>query len=620
MKENKIYRKLRIFLASPSDVAEERLRVHDIATALNRTGNVADQLGLTLEVLDWHTHVAPLMGRPEDVILQQLPTETWDIFVGILWLRFGAPTGALDPQTGLAFDSGTEEEFVHAYKAWQKNGQPKVLFYRCTRPASFDQIDPDHLKRVKLFFTNFDADKKHPGLYQTYETIEDFERRVWQDLTTLLYKFSDEVLNLKFSMPVYKSQTLHEGTVAPQRRYLQKLQTYCNLLPLAAMAEERDRHSNSSLTLSQVYIGLNTTDLMDKSGKPVTGEGREMARALEKSEREKLRPFPALAAANLHSSMVILGDPGSGKSSLLNHLMFMLAEKILHPEIELPKEWQHGALLPVRVLLRELAVSLEKANAKNFLHAGQEQRRRELSRLVHEHIAVHLADYDAEDFAGDLHTALNDGRCLIVFDGLDEAPPGQRQLVRLAVEDFCASNADNRYLITCRVRSYEGAACLQSCKTITLAPFDDKQMSEFIARWYQALVQIEQFRPEQAAAKTADLQQAVQRLPQDLVRNPLLLTTLANVHTNNVELPRQRVKLYKSASALLLRRWQEQKAGKISLFEEIGLQSDKEIYRALWELGYIAKRPSKARKPQTFPKPKPSAFWRATSPRCRSLQ
>ncbi len=207
---------------------------------------------------------------------------------------------------------------------------------------------------------------------------------------------------------------------------------------------------------------------------------------------------------------------------------------------------------------------------------------------MHEHIAEHLVEYDAPDFAEALKTAIANGNCLLVFDGLDEAPTSQRALVRLAVEEFCAGHPGNRSLVTCRFRSYEGKACLASFKAVTLAPFDDTQLAAFIEHWYDALPQ--KFNAEQAAAKKADLQEAVQRLPEDLVRNPLLLTTLANMHTNSLELPRQRIKLYKNASALLLQRWHAHKAGKVSLIETLGLQSDKEIYRALWELGYFAQK------------------------------
>jgi len=94
------YRKVRIFVASPGDVSEERARLARVVESMNRTGNVAERLGLTLELLRWETHVAPDVGRPQQVVFDQLDPHEWDIFVGILWMRFGTRTGRVDPESG----------------------------------------------------------------------------------------------------------------------------------------------------------------------------------------------------------------------------------------------------------------------------------------------------------------------------------------------------------------------------------------------------------------------------------------------------------------------------------------------------------------------------------------
>ena len=104
------YRKIRVFVASPGDVAKEKDALGKVITSLNRT--LGDRFGIVLELKEWR-QVAPAMGRPEDVILAELRVESWDIFVGILWLRFGMAPGAVDPSTGRPFDSGTEEELRH---------------------------------------------------------------------------------------------------------------------------------------------------------------------------------------------------------------------------------------------------------------------------------------------------------------------------------------------------------------------------------------------------------------------------------------------------------------------------------------------------------------------------
>ena len=73
-------KKLRIFAASPSDVSTERAKVESVAAMLKP---LADTLGIVIDVVDWRA-VVPDMGRPEQVILDQIKPTSWDVFVGIL--------------------------------------------------------------------------------------------------------------------------------------------------------------------------------------------------------------------------------------------------------------------------------------------------------------------------------------------------------------------------------------------------------------------------------------------------------------------------------------------------------------------------------------------------------
>src|SRR5215207_6022546 len=96
-----LFERLRLFVASPGDVSSERDHVGTVAAELNR-GTAADA-GFVLEVVRWETHARPDIGRPQQLILDQIGQV--DIFVGIMWRRFGTPTGVAS--------SGTEEEFEH---------------------------------------------------------------------------------------------------------------------------------------------------------------------------------------------------------------------------------------------------------------------------------------------------------------------------------------------------------------------------------------------------------------------------------------------------------------------------------------------------------------------------
>ena len=117
-------KKLRIFAASPSDVATERAKLETVITALKP---MANYLGLILEVIDWR-EVVPDVGRPQQIIFDQLKPTSWDVFIGILWHRFGTPPGAKDKKSK-DYLSGTEEEFKIAYELWKQYGKPRIIFY-----------------------------------------------------------------------------------------------------------------------------------------------------------------------------------------------------------------------------------------------------------------------------------------------------------------------------------------------------------------------------------------------------------------------------------------------------------------------------------------------------------
>ena len=165
-------KKLRIFAASPSDAASERAKVETVVALLKP---LADHIGLTLQVLTWRD-VVPDAGRAQQIIFDQLKPTEWDIFVGILWHRSGTPSGAMNPQTGKPFTSGTEEEFVTAYNLWKQYGKPRIMMYRCTRLFPFD-VDPDQLKQVNDFFKSIqDPKSDYRLLSQNFDTTESFEK------------------------------------------------------------------------------------------------------------------------------------------------------------------------------------------------------------------------------------------------------------------------------------------------------------------------------------------------------------------------------------------------------------------------------------------------------------
>jgi tetratricopeptide (TPR) repeat protein len=182
--------RLRIFAASTFDTVAERAKVATVAAMLKP---LADYLDIALDVVDWRS-VVPGMGRPEEVILEQLDPSDWNVFIGILWHRFGTPPGGHDAETRAEYLSGTEEEFKTAYRLWKETGRPRVMMYRCTRPIPPDALDPGQFKLVKDFFAQFEAEGgAHPGLFQSFDTPESFERLLLDNLQRLLLDYGEEI-------------------------------------------------------------------------------------------------------------------------------------------------------------------------------------------------------------------------------------------------------------------------------------------------------------------------------------------------------------------------------------------------------------------------------------------
>jgi hypothetical protein len=131
-----------VFLASPSDLNEERAVVKNVIDELNSI--VRQTLNVHLDLLTWENNAYPSVGiDAQDVINKQLGDE-YDIFIGMMWKKFGTPTHRAG--------SGTEEEFNRAYEKFvQTKGETKIMVYFSAKPVQLDEIDVEQLGKIKEF-------------------------------------------------------------------------------------------------------------------------------------------------------------------------------------------------------------------------------------------------------------------------------------------------------------------------------------------------------------------------------------------------------------------------------------------------------------------------------------
>jgi hypothetical protein len=250
-------------------------------------------------------------------------------------------------------------------------------------------------------------------------------------------------------------------------------------LPLRAIVPSSpDNKAAERPDLAQVYVALDTKSLEE----PPEGFGKKRERA-EPTEAKRLS---ALEAAIRNRQLVLLGDPGSGKSTFVAHLGLCLAAHALFPNdrwLDRLPGWPQaeGHLVPLHVVLRDFARS------SALQQAGGEPNAKQLWGFLVEQLDRQNLDFAAKPIAA----ALEKGEALVILDGLDEiASVRNRRLARDAVQAFAARYSRCRLIATCRTLSYQVPSCdaaLANVPTFELAPFDQTQIDRFIDAWYREL-------------------------------------------------------------------------------------------------------------------------------------
>lgn len=273
----------------------------------------------------------------------------------------------------------------------------------------------------------------------------------------------------------------------------------------------------------QVRIGAatNPSDQEDPvAGRPTAGES-PVSTAPQQA-------MPVVDALELHDHLLVTGEPGAGKSTMISYLARSLSRLWLRDDSAVDAPITEP-VVPLRVSAR----SLNSSGSWSAVLA--EAACRSFGRSL-------LEDPDSGLFTGRAQGA----RWLVLVDGLDEIPdPRLRREVIRSISQRTRSDSDYRFVVTTRALLESELAPLRTANlgNYVIEPFERPELEEFATKWFT----VQQASSSPAAETERFLRETSDGRLRELVRNPLLATIAAvsAVKEPDRSLPASRISLYK---------------------------------------------------------------------------
>jgi formylglycine-generating enzyme required for sulfatase activity len=276
---------------------------------------------------------------------------------------------------------------------------------------------------------------------------------------------------------------------------------------------------------------------------PLTVPGK----ASEEDRVAERKPV-ALEDALTHRRLVIVGDPGAGKTTFLRHIAYLWTSALLDAHAD-------GLLFPIFIRISELVEHIRHYREQADRPSAQDS-------------PAWLIDFlntRNNDLNWGLHREffrekLANGSSILLLDGLDEAPgQSERDFVTRLFENAIAAYRQCRFVVTTRPLAFSGLAGFE---TVQIEPLEPPAIEKFLEHWSRGLF------PENAASANRHLGELREALRarveiRRMARNPVMLTALAVVHWNERRLPEQRADLYESIVTWLARA-REKRQGRAS--------------------------------------------------------
>ena len=350
--------------------------------------------------------------------------------------------------------------------------------------------------------------------------------------------------------------TVDTAFAAARRDYFARLHERYQRVDLEVLTPLTDHHEHPPVGLRQVFVPqavradpppvelprelwrrLVEAGGLDKGDLPEGMDPKVLATIRQAYQDRPPRSVLQVVAEPEQQRLVLLGDPGAGKSTLASYIALTLAGAFTDRTLIGLAGW-----LPLLVELRTYADV--RWRDRTFL---------DLIDHLHATEGLGLPKPMLEDFLR------RDGRAVMIFDGLDELfDPQLRETVARQIAGLTARYFRARIVVTSRIIGYRRSVLdMAGFAHYMLQDLDAAQITAFVTRWYEIAyphTSTEATRLRRRLLAAVDHSAAVR----ELAGNPMLLTILAIIGRRR-ELPRDRRAVYQHAVSVLVEQWDPSK-------------------------------------------------------------
>lgn len=315
---------------------------------------------------------------------------------------------------------------------------------------------------------------------------------------------------------------------------------------------ERQRHGtmllwrvNEPVPVDEIYVDV---EILERPTKEFSSDQEGLLQTFDPSDRTSFytmglgkpgRRLAGMAAVeqcfNRNLNLTVLGLPGSGKTTFLQHLLMQCLSG---------KQSFLANRVPVLLRLRDY----------DFSHSQSIES--SVAKAHHLTLLGYIRQYLDICSDAEFEQLFEQGRLWILLDGLDEVPKNDSKLVIRQIEQLVDRYGQNRIVLSCRTQATEHR--FRQFLEVQIADFNESQVRQFAYRWFTAIAPVEE--KAEAIRQAERFMQQMERPEHQQIRElavtPILLNlTCAVFRDRNGRFYSKRSDLYREGLRLLLQDW-----------------------------------------------------------------